>query len=105
VDLQRHLFCRGSAPARDLALYPRVCRVSPCELYDRITVVEKTLLCRELLLDAYRPPQSPREWEQWLTVTRKAMIHNAIVLRAGRNTGHACIPPPARSLLPAIRPH
>lgn len=40
-------------------------------------------LCRELLLDADRPPQSPREWEQWLTVTRKAMIHNAIVLRAG----------------------
>ena len=39
-------------------------------------------LCRELLLDADRPPQSPREWEQWLTVTRKAMIHNAFVLRA-----------------------
>jgi RNA-directed DNA polymerase len=39
-------------------------------------------LCRELLLDADRPPQSPREWEHWLTVTRKAMIHNAIVLRA-----------------------
>jgi RNA-directed DNA polymerase len=39
-------------------------------------------LCGELLLDADRPPQSPREWEQWLTVTRKAIIHNAIVLRA-----------------------
>jgi RNA-directed DNA polymerase len=39
-------------------------------------------LCRELLLDADRPPQSPREWEQWLTVTRKAMIHNALVMRA-----------------------
>ena len=39
-------------------------------------------LCGELLLDADRPPQSPREWEQWLTVTRKAMIRNAIVLRA-----------------------
>jgi RNA-directed DNA polymerase len=38
-------------------------------------------LCGELLLDADRPPQSPREWEQWLTVTRKAMIRNAIVLR------------------------
>jgi RNA-directed DNA polymerase len=36
-------------------------------------------LCGELLLDADRPPQSPREWEQWLTVTRKAIIHNAIV--------------------------
>jgi RNA-directed DNA polymerase len=39
-------------------------------------------LCGELLLDADRPPQSPREWEQWLTVTRKAMIRNAIVVRA-----------------------
>jgi len=39
-------------------------------------------LCRELLLDADRPPQSPHEWEQWLTVTRKAMIHNALILRA-----------------------
>jgi RNA-directed DNA polymerase len=39
-------------------------------------------LCRELLLDADRPPQSPREWERWLTVTRKAIIHNAIVMRA-----------------------
>ena len=35
-------------------------------------------LCQELLLDADHPPQTPREWEQWLTVTRKAMIHNAI---------------------------
>jgi len=35
--------------------------------------------CGELLLDADRPPQSPREWEQWLAVTRKAMTHNAIV--------------------------
>jgi len=34
--------------------------------------------CGELLLDADRPPQSPREWEQWLTVTRKAMTRNAI---------------------------
>ncbi len=39
-------------------------------------------LCRALVLDADRPPQSPREWEQWLTVTRKAIIHNAIVMRA-----------------------
>ena len=39
-------------------------------------------LCQELLLDADRPPQSPREWEQWLTVTRKAIIHDAIVVRA-----------------------
>ena len=35
--------------------------------------------CGQLLLDADRPPQTPREWEQWLTVTRKAMTRNAIV--------------------------
>jgi RNA-directed DNA polymerase len=40
--------------------------------------------CGGLLLDADRPPQSPREWEQWLTVTRKAMAHNAIVRVDGR---------------------
>jgi RNA-directed DNA polymerase len=40
-------------------------------------------LCGELLLDADRPPQSPREWEQWLTVTRKAMTHNAITAEPG----------------------
>ncbi len=39
-------------------------------------------LCGELLLDADRPPQCPREWEQWLTVTRKAIIRNAIVSQA-----------------------
>src|SRR5262249_1644909 len=40
-------------------------------------------LCGELLLDADRPPQSPREWEQWLTVTRKAMTHHAITAEPG----------------------
>jgi RNA-directed DNA polymerase len=29
-------------------------------------------LCRELLLDADRPPQSPHEWEQWLTALLRA---------------------------------
>jgi RNA-directed DNA polymerase len=40
-------------------------------------------LCGELLLDADRPPQSPREWEQWLTVTRKAMTRKAITAQPG----------------------
>jgi len=34
--------------------------------------------CQELLLHADREPQSPREWEQWLTVTRKAIRKHAI---------------------------
>jgi RNA-directed DNA polymerase len=39
--------------------------------------------CGQLLLDADRPPQTPREWEQWLTATRKAITKNAIATPAG----------------------
>jgi RNA-directed DNA polymerase len=39
--------------------------------------------CGQLLLDADRPPQSPREWEQWLTAIRKAITKNAIATPAG----------------------
>ena len=38
-------------------------------------------LCQGLLLHADRPPQSPREWEQWLTATRKALVKKYIVVR------------------------
>jgi RNA-directed DNA polymerase len=37
-------------------------------------------LCRGLLLHADREPQSPREWEQWVTVTRKAIRKHAITV-------------------------
>ena len=37
--------------------------------------------CGEFLLHADRPPQTPREWEQWYGGLRKAMDHNAISLR------------------------
>jgi CheY-like chemotaxis protein len=47
--------------------------------------------CGELLLDADRPPQSPREWEQWLAVTRKAMIRNAIAMRADKTPDEATL--------------
>ncbi len=39
--------------------------------------------CGRLLLDADRPPQSPREWEQWLAAIRKAITKNAIATPAG----------------------
>ena len=39
--------------------------------------------CGQLLLDAGRPPQTPREWEQWLAATRKAITKNAIATAAG----------------------
>ena len=42
--------------------------------------------CGQLLLDADRPPQSPREWEQWLAAIRKAITKNAIATPAGSNT-------------------
>ena len=35
-------------------------------------------LCRELLLLADSEPQSPREWEQWLLVIRKALRRQAL---------------------------
>jgi len=38
-------------------------------------------LCQGLLLHADRPPQSPREWEQWLAATRKALVKKYIVVR------------------------
>ena len=37
-------------------------------------------LCRSLLLHADREPQSPREWEQWLTATRTAIRKHAITV-------------------------
>jgi RNA-directed DNA polymerase len=39
-------------------------------------------LCRGLLLHADREPQSPQEWEQWLTATRKAIRKHAIIVWA-----------------------
>jgi RNA-directed DNA polymerase len=35
-------------------------------------------LCRGLLLHADRQPQSPEEWQQWHTATRKAIRKHAI---------------------------
>jgi RNA-directed DNA polymerase len=40
-------------------------------------------LCGGLLLHADREPQSPREWEQWLKVTRTAVRRNAITADPG----------------------
>ena len=37
-------------------------------------------ICRELLLHADHEPQSPREWEQWFTVTHRAIRKHAITV-------------------------
>ncbi|WP_344746560.1 hypothetical protein [Streptosporangium vulgare] len=39
-----------------------------------------------MLLHADHEPQSPREWEQWLTATRKAIRKHAIVSAVGLGT-------------------
>ncbi|WP_334029239.1 group II intron maturase-specific domain-containing protein, partial [Nocardia terpenica] len=45
----------------------------------------RCILCRELLLHADRELQTPQQWEQWLTTTRKAIRRQAITAtRAGR---------------------
>lgn len=52
-------------------------------------------LCQGLLLRADRPPRSPREWEQWLAATRKALVKKYIVVREGGTpdeTKHRLIP-------------
>jgi RNA-directed DNA polymerase len=42
--------------------------------------------CGDLLLHADREPQHPDEWELWVTATRKATRHQAIVLDTGPGT-------------------
>ena len=41
-------------------------------------------LCGGLLLFADREPQSPAEWEQWITVIRKALRKEAIAVERGQ---------------------
>jgi RNA-directed DNA polymerase len=43
-------------------------------------------LCGDNLLHADREPDSPREWEQWLTGTRKAIIRHNLVARGHPGT-------------------
>jgi len=91
TKIVRHQMVRGTSSPDDPALtgywadrrrrgIPRPMDIASLRLLE--AQHGQCLLCGELLLDADRPPQSPHEWEQWLTVTRKAMIRNAVVLRA-----------------------
>ena len=75
-------------------------------------------LCRGLLLHADHEPQSPREWEQWLTATRKAIRKHAVTVwgagtpdeRAAHPSHTRPLPPPDHrrrqgpALLPAREP-
>jgi RNA-directed DNA polymerase len=42
--------------------------------------------CGELLLHADRGPQSPREWEQWITVTQKAITRQSLTAQGNPDT-------------------
>jgi RNA-directed DNA polymerase len=50
------------------------------------TQQERCPLCGGFLLLADREPQSPAEWEQWLTATRKAFRKEAIAAERGEGT-------------------
>ncbi|GAA3783357.1 hypothetical protein GCM10022206_23290 [Streptomyces chiangmaiensis] len=43
-------------------------------------------ICRDLLLHADREPQSPTEWEQWLSIIRKALRRHAVSTIPGEGT-------------------
>jgi len=43
-------------------------------------------ICADYLLHADREPGSPREWEQWLTTTRKAITKHNLVAHGPGNT-------------------
>jgi RNA-directed DNA polymerase len=43
-------------------------------------------LCRGLLLPADHEPQTPHEWQQWVTATRTAIRKQAVITKAGRGT-------------------
>ena len=69
---------------------------------------------RGLLLHADHEPQHPDEWEQWITVIRKAIRHQAITVDAGpghRTDPHRVpthphpLPPPPRQAAPAVDQH
>jgi RNA-directed DNA polymerase len=43
-------------------------------------------LCGDYLLHADREPNSPHEWEQWLTATRKAITKHNLVAHGWKGT-------------------
>ncbi len=98
TKIVRHQMVRGNSPTDDPALasywadrrrrgIPRPMGIASLRLLE--SQRGRCPSCGELLLDADRPPQSPHEWEQWLTVTRKAMTRNAIIAQPDGTPGEA----------------
>jgi RNA-directed DNA polymerase len=90
TKIVRHQLVKSAASPDDPALtdyWARRRRTGPPPPLDKAT---RHLLqvqrgrcphCRGLLLHTDDQPRSPREWEQWLTTTRKAIIKQHIVYR------------------------
>ena len=49
--------------------------------------------CRGLLLHAEHEPQSPHDWQQWLTATRKAIQRHAVTAETGPGTSDDVVAP------------
>jgi RNA-directed DNA polymerase len=120
TKIVRHQMVRGTSSPDDPALAhywanrrrkgPRQLDIASLRMLQ--TQHGRCPVCTELLLDADHPPQSPHEWEQWLAVTRKAIIHNAVVMRADGTPDEAtfrllhahCYRQYARRTSPALLP-
>ncbi len=87
--IRHHLVKGGSSPDDPtLARYwANRRRKGPPLPVDRVTLrllvrqQGRCTICGSLLLHADREPQSPREWEQWRTASRKAITKSYLVLR------------------------
>jgi RNA-directed DNA polymerase len=88
IGIDRHVMVKGAASPDDPALADywakRRQRVKPpVDEYTLRLLTRQDArcpLCREQLLTADQPPQSPREWERWwLQVTRKAIVADYLV--------------------------
>jgi RNA-directed DNA polymerase len=95
TKIVRHQMVKGTSSPDDPALAAywaeRRRKVTPPPMDSADLRLVKTQqgrcpLCGGLLLHADHEPQSPREWEQWLAVTRKAMTKQAIVLDGAAGT-------------------
>jgi RNA-directed DNA polymerase len=86
TKIVRHQMVAGTSSVDDPSLtnywaarrHASTLPVSPTELRLLKTQDGRCPLCKDLLLVADSPPQSPHEWEQWWQVTRKAMAKQAI---------------------------
>jgi RNA-directed DNA polymerase len=95
TKIVRHQMVTGRASPDDpdlTAYWANRRRRSPPPLADRTnlrllrTQDGRCPLCGELLLHADRGPQSPHEWEQWITVTQKAIARQSLTAQGNPAT-------------------